>query len=140
MLVLDLFSPNSHFNPTSQSVLTGYDQPNAIVFLRDVTGPPTYYRMDSDTDVAGAWQPMLGTLEGLPDAGGLYNPLELRSYAAYWDTAKAHRNSVLYDLLGVKYTLAISSAIIANPKFTRVADGLQFVKLPKTSMLTRASS
>jgi hypothetical protein len=129
LLVLDLFSPNSHFNPTSQSVLTGYDQPNAIAFLRDVTGPPTYYRIDSDTDVAGVWQPMLGTLEGLPDAGGIYNPLELSSYAAYWDTAKAHRDSVLYDLLGVKYTLAISSAIIADPKFTRVADGLQFVKI-----------
>jgi hypothetical protein len=97
--------------------------------LREHTGPPAYYRFDSDTDVAEVWQPMIGTLNGMADAGGLYNPLELRSYAAYWNTAKTHRNTVLYDLLSVRYTLAISPSLISDPKFTHVADGENYVKV-----------
>ncbi|MGI8589077.1 MAG: YfhO family protein [Chloroflexia bacterium] len=129
LLVSDLFSPNSHFNPTSQDILRGYEQPGATAFLRDHTGPPNYYRIDSDTDVSVAWQPLLGTLEGIPDAGGLYNPLQLSSYANYWNTAKQHRDTVIYDLLSINYTLAISPSLISNPKFTQVAGGLNSVKI-----------
>ena len=120
LLVLDLFSPNSHFNPTGDDLLTGYAQPGALDLLRGGTGAPAYYRMDSDTDVAVVWQPLLGTLAGIPDAGGLYNPLELRRYSAYWDAAKTHRNTVLYDLLSVRYTLALSPTLISDPKFQRL--------------------
>ncbi|MDQ2806239.1 MAG: YfhO family protein [Chloroflexota bacterium] len=123
LLVLDLFSPNSHFNPTGDDLLTGYAQPDALDLLRSGTGAPAYYRMDSDTDVSPVWQPLLGTLAGIPDAGGLYNPLELRRYSVYWDAAKAHRNTVLYDLLSVRYTLALSPTLISDPKFQRVGTG-----------------
>ena len=120
LLVLDLFSPNSHFNPTGDDLLTGYAQPDALALLQSGTGAPAYYRIDSDTDVSPVWQPLLGTLAGVPDAGGLYNPLELRRYSAYWDAAKTHRNTVLYDLLSVRYTLALSPTLISDPKFQRV--------------------
>ncbi|HMA37558.1 MAG TPA: YfhO family protein, partial [Chloroflexia bacterium] len=133
LLVLDLFSPNSHFNPTSDPILRAYDQPQAIPFLQAHTGPPAYYRLDSDTDVSRVWQPLIGTLAAIPDAGGLYNPLQLQRYTAYWEAAKAHRNSVLYDLLSVKYTLALSRTIIADPKFTHVANGANGVQVAENA-------
>ncbi len=123
LLVLDLFSPNSHFNPTGEDLLTGYRQPGALDLVRAGTSAPTYERIDSDTDVSTVWQPLLGTLARIPDAGGLYNPLELRRYSAYWEAAKTHRNTVLYDLLSVRYTLALSPTLISDPKFRRVGAG-----------------
>ncbi len=123
LLILDLFSPNSHFNPTSTDILGGYEQPNAVAYLQQYTGPPDYYRIDSGTDVSPVWAPMLGTLAGIPDASGVYNPLELQRYATYWATAQAHVGSVLYDLLSIRYRLAVSPTLIADPKFTRVATG-----------------
>jgi hypothetical protein len=136
LLVIDLFSPNSHFNPTSTNILSGYNQANAIDYIKANTGPPDFYRMDSDTDVSAVWQPMLGTLVGVPDTGGVYNPLELRRYAAYWDAAKAdNRGSVLYNLLSVKYTAVLSPALVANPKFSFAVNGNQGVRVVENKLV-----
>jgi hypothetical protein len=136
LLVIDLFSPNSHFNPTSTDILSGYNQANAIDYIKENTGPPNFYRMDSDTDISAVWQPMLGTLVGVPDTGGVYNPLELRRYAAYWDAAKAdNRGSVLYNLLSVKYTAVLSAALVANPKFNFVVNGNQGVRVVENKLV-----
>ena len=123
LLILDFFSPNSHFNPTSTDILGGYEQPAAVPYLQQHAGPPDYYRIDSGTDVSPVWAPMLGTLAGIPDASGVYNPLELQRYATYWDTAQAHVGSVLYDSLSIRYRLAGAPTLIADPKFMRVATG-----------------
>jgi hypothetical protein len=60
LLVLDLFSPNSRFNPTTTNVTAGFEHPTAIALLQENTLDPTTgipLRVNSDTNVQDRWQP-----------------------------------------------------------------------------------
>jgi hypothetical protein len=107
LLVLDLFSPNSRFNPTTQDVLAGYQHFDARSILLDgtrdtPTGIPL--RMNSDTDAQGVWAPANALDMGnLYDTGGAFNPLRLERYERLWEEANRNPNTPLFDLTGAAY-------------------------------------
>jgi hypothetical protein len=102
LLVLDLFSPNSRFNPTTENVIAGYQHFDAINLLYKEsqdshTGLPL--RVNSDTDVQDVWQPSTAMLNRLfYDTGGAFNPLRPENYEYVWEVAKRNPDSPLYDL------------------------------------------
>ncbi len=152
LLVADLFAPNAAFNPTTTDLTTGYQNAALIGQLYNKgTGRGTAYRIDSDTgQVISVWQPSTGVLMEIPDAGGLYNPLTLQRYDRVWqrvktplenapDGVKDNRNSVWYDLLNIRYTVAISDDRPLGDKFHQVDSNAQGVRLYENSnVLPRA--
>src|SRR5207302_8396208 len=108
LLVLDLFSPNSTFNPTTADVLAGFKHYDAISILQRSTPDPRTgipLRVNSDTDVQSAWQPSTAVLPqyGLYETGGAWNPLKLERYSYLWDVAKSYPDTPLYDLTGAAF-------------------------------------
>lgn len=102
LLVLDIFSPNSRFNPTTENILAGYQHFDAISLLaRSSQDPRTGIplRVNSDTDVHDVWQPSTAMLSTLfYDTGGAFNPLRPENYEYVWEVAKANPDTPLYDL------------------------------------------
>jgi hypothetical protein len=103
LLVLDLFSPNSMFNPTTEDVTAGFKHADAYQFVRDNTadsrsGIPL--RVNSDTNVQKVWQPSSASLEDFYDTGGAWNPLKLERYDYLWNLANRYPDTPLYDLTG----------------------------------------
>jgi hypothetical protein len=102
LLVLDLFSPNSRFNPTTENILAGYQHYDAISLLRKNSPDPRTgipLRVNSDTDVQDVWQPSTGMLStDFYDTGGTFNPLKPENYEYVWEIAKRNPDSPLYDL------------------------------------------
>ena len=152
LLVADLFAPNAAFNPTTTDLTAGYQNANLIGLLYNKgTGRGTTARIDSDTgQVITVWQPATGVLMKIPDAGGLYNPLTLQRYDRVWqriktplqtapDGVKDNRNSVWYDLLNIRYTIAISEDRPIGVKFHEVDSDAQGVRLyENANMMPRA--
>ncbi len=112
LLVLDIFSPNSQFNPTTDNLLSGYQEFGARSTVYKQTRDPATgvpYRVDSDSDAQNVWQPSTALLvsedpEGkVYDAGGAFNPLKLQKYDYLWTIAKKNFDSPLYDLVGAKF-------------------------------------
>ncbi len=109
VLVLDLFSPNSAFNPTRRNILRGYQNFDTIAALAKGTQSDSVglqQRIDTDTNVHDIWQPstaLLVSAKGaytLYDTGGAFNPLQLERYNFLWNEAKSRTDSPLYDLFG----------------------------------------
>ena len=116
LLVLDIFSPNSRFNPTLTDVTSGFDHPGAIGFLQNATqdlrtGIPS--RVNSDTNVQDKWQPSNAVLYGLYDTGGAWNPLKLERYDYLWNIAKKSEDTPLYDLTGAAYEVISTTHVIS---------------------------
>ncbi|MEO8287262.1 MAG: YfhO family protein [Chloroflexota bacterium] len=131
LVVFDLFSPNSQFNPTTTDLLSGYKNFSAYSlvykFSRDpVTEIPL--RVDSDADAQDVWQPNTAMLVSadsdtkLYDTGGAFNPLKLRRYDYLWDTAKHSPDSPLYDLTGARYRVLAPSTVMTNTAKWRLAE------------------
>jgi hypothetical protein len=108
-LVLDLFSPNSLFNPTTRNILAGYQHFDAIAALARGTQSESVglqQRIDTGTNVQDVWQPstaLLVSAQGaytLYDTSGAFNPLQLERYGYLWGEARSHTDSPLYDLFG----------------------------------------
>jgi hypothetical protein len=123
VLVLDIFSPNSRFNPTTDNLLAGYEHYGArsliYKFTRDpVTNVPL--RSDGDADAQNAWQPSTPLLVSsdpevkMYDTGGAFNPLKLRRYDYLWDTAKSNFDTPLYDLPGARYRIVSPRTVLTN--------------------------
>jgi hypothetical protein len=142
LLVADLFAPNAAFNPTTTDLTAGYQNANLIGLLYNKgTGRGMNYRIDSDTgQVISVWQPSTGVVMEIPDAGGLYNPLTLQRTDRVWqrvktplenapDGVKDNRNSVWYDLLNIRYTIAISDDRPIGLKFHEIDSNAQGVRL-----------
>jgi hypothetical protein len=116
VLVLDIFSVNSRFNPTTTNILAGYQHYDAISLLYKSspdqrTGIPL--RVNSDTEVQDVWQPSTALLTGLfYDTGGAFTPLKLERYDHLWDVARRSPETPLYDLTGAAFE-------IASPVITR---------------------
>ena len=125
VLVLDLFSPNSRFNPTTQNVLAGYEHFDARAVLRKgtqetVVGIPL--RINSDTDAQGVWAPGnaldMGTLY---DTGGAFNPLRLERYERLWEVAREHPDGPLFDLTGARFeVLSDTARLEGEAKWERI--------------------
>ncbi len=102
LIVLDLFSATIGFNPTTDNLLAGFQQPAAEreLVARAAGGPP--FRVDTD-DISDRWQPSLAAIDGIESVSGAYNPLQLADYAALRERAQSSRSSALYGLLNVAY-------------------------------------
>jgi hypothetical protein len=116
LLVLDIFSPNSEFNPTTADVIAGFKNFDAISFLHKsdtggTVGIPQ--RLNSDTNVQDRWQPSSAMLFDLYDTGGAWNPLKLERYDHLWDVAKHYPDTPLYDLTGAAFQV-ISPTLTAH--------------------------
>ncbi|MCR4407392.1 MAG: YfhO family protein [Anaerolineae bacterium] len=120
--------------------VTGFDHPQVLEYLRS---DPNYFRVESAREAWGFWQPDFSLLHGLYDLGGLWNPLSLAAYDAfYWSVG---RDSPLYDLAGVKYLIALKSKPPGEEKFVLAFDGdpqvdvyLNTAALPRVLLVHRA--
>jgi hypothetical protein len=97
----------------------GFDHSQVVEFLRS---RPGFFRIDSRTDVWGAWQPDLALLAGLEDVSGVDNPLVIADMARYLE-GSGGRSTRLYDLLGVEYVLGSKTVTLDWNKFDLVFDG-----------------
>jgi hypothetical protein len=138
LLVLDLFSPNSLFNPTTDNLLKGYQdfgaRSTAFKMTRDPkTGVP--YRLDSDADALDVWQPSTSLLMSadaesqMYDTGGAFNPLKLKRYDYLWTIAKGNFDSPLYDLLGARVRVVSASTTLTNTLKWSLLDDYKGFKL-----------
>ena len=102
LIVFDLFSATIGFNPTTDNLQAGFQQPAARreLMTRTASNPP--FRIDTD-DITDRWQPSLAAIDGVDSVSGAYNPLQLADYAALRERAQSSRSSALYGLLNVAY-------------------------------------
>jgi len=102
LIIFDLFSATIGFNPTTDNLLAGFQQPAAEreLIARTASSPP--FRIDTD-DSSDRWQPSLAAIDGIDSVAGAYNPLQLADYAALRERAQSSRSSALYSLLNVAY-------------------------------------
>jgi len=120
--------------------LTGFDHPQVLAYLRS---DPNYFRVESAREALGVWQPDFSLLHGLYDLGGLWNPLSLAAYDAfYWSVG---RDSPLYDFTGVKYLITRKDRPPGEGKFILAFDGdpqvdiyLNTAALPRVLLVHRA--
>lgn len=116
LMVVDLFAANQGMNLGNQDVTTGFEHPQIIDFLkREARG----YRIDTMTDIGDTWQPSTGLIAGVDDIMGIYNPMLLADYKAYWESLGS-RSVPGYDLLGVKYVVAKKDVTLDWNKFRPV--------------------
>ncbi|MDY7040388.1 MAG: YfhO family protein, partial [Chloroflexota bacterium] len=100
LVAVDLVGLGMNVEVGDYDPLSGFDHPEALAYLH---AGPNYFRVESGREVLGVWQPDFSLLHGLYDFGGLWNPLSLAAYDAfYWSVG---RDSPLYDLAGVKYLI-----------------------------------
>ncbi len=131
LLVVDLFSPNSNFNPTTSDLLSAFKNFNSYsVVMKQTRDPITKipYRVDSDADAQDVWQPSTALLEaadganGMFDTGGAFNPLKLRRYDYVWGIAKTNPDSPLYDLSGTRFRIVAASTVMTNTAKWKLAE------------------
>ena len=132
LLVLDIFSPNSLFNPTTDNLLSGFQQFTARTVTYKLTRDKTTnipYRVDSDSNAQDQWQPSTALLMSaedpevqMYDTGGAFNPLKLRRYDYLWGVAKDNFDSPLYDLAGARMRVVSSSTILTNTQKWKPSD------------------
>ncbi|HLI50595.1 MAG TPA: YfhO family protein, partial [Thermomicrobiaceae bacterium] len=132
LVVLDLFGATASFNPApSGSDLTaGFRHQQAVDFLRAQTAKGGLFRIDVDT---ASWQPNLAAIVGLDDIGGLYDPMQLKSYDQARSAVASNRTLPLYDLLAARYLVTDANAKSPGSSFHKVLqtdDGLTIWENP----------
>ena len=140
LVAVDLVGLGMNVEVCDYDPLTGFDHPQVLSYLRS---DPNYFRVESAREALGVWQPDFGLLHGLYDLGGLWNPLSLAAYDAfYWSVG---RDSPLYDLAGVKYLIALKDRPPGEEKFVLAFDGdpqvdvyLNTAALPRVLLVHRA--
>lgn len=118
LIVVDLFSANAGFNPTTEEVLTGYGHPEVVRFLK-AGADQELARVDSVTNVWDAWQPDATLLYQLDDVMGIFNPMLLADYNVYWE-ALGSRSTPAYDILNARYVVAHKDVVLDWDKFRPV--------------------
>jgi hypothetical protein len=119
LVFVDLASTGAYTDLGQKPPTAGFDHPQAVAFLQ---GDPDFFRIDSRTDVWGAWQPDLAMLAGLYDVSGVDNPLVVADVVRYWE-GLGGRSTRLYDLLGVRYVLGSKEVALDWDKFSLAFDG-----------------
>jgi hypothetical protein len=131
LLMLDLFSPNSAFNPTTNDLLSGYKNFDAYAAIFKQSRDPVTkipMRLDSDADAQDVWQPSTALLASadadtkLYDTGGAFNPLKLKRYDYLWDVARHNPDSPLYDLTGARFRIVSPSTVMTNTAKWQLAE------------------
>ena len=102
LVIFDLFSATAGFNPTTDNLLAGFQQPTARQELRARTATAPPFRVDTD-DISDRWQPSVAAIDGVDSVSGAYNPLQLADYATFRERAQSSRSSAIYGLLNVAY-------------------------------------
>lgn len=124
LLVFDLFSARSGFNPLPGDVASGFNHPDTAAFLKQ-QDPSGQYRLDDSVGtVQQAWQANTAQVYGLADVRGVFNPLQLAAYETFWNAVtssqKDFRAVPAYNLLGAKYVLARSKEDPTGSQFKLV--------------------
>jgi hypothetical protein len=140
LVAVDLVGLGMNVEVCNYDPLAGFDHPEVLDHLHS---DPNYFRVESAREALGFWQPDFSLLHGLYDLGGLWNPLSLAAYDAfYWSVG---RDSPLYDLAGVKYLIALKSKPPGEGKFVLAFDGdpqvdvyLNTAALPRVLLVHRA--
>ena len=140
LAAVDLVGLGMNVEVCDYDPLTGFDHPQVLDYLRS---DPNYFRVESAREAWGFWQPDFSLLHGLYDLGGLWNPLSLAAYDAfYWSVG---RDSPLYDLAGVKYLITLKDKPPGERKFVLAFDGdprvdvyLNTAALPRVLLVHRA--
>ena len=101
LLYFDLSATGAYVDISPDDPTAGFQQQPILDFLRQDTD---LFRIDTNTDLAGLWQPDTAAMAGLQDVGGVANPLLLASFARYWENTGG-RDTRAYDALNVKYVL-----------------------------------
>ncbi|MDP2659782.1 MAG: YfhO family protein [Dehalococcoidia bacterium] len=116
VIVVDLFSAGWMYNTTPQNILEGFNQPQVIRFLQ---ADEDNFRIDSATNVYDAWQPGTNLNNLIGDVQGLFNPMMLADFSAYWNSMGS-RSSSSYDLLNAKYIVAHKDVVLDWSKYKPV--------------------
>ncbi|MBN9393198.1 MAG: YfhO family protein [Chloroflexi bacterium] len=124
LLVFDLFSARSGFNPVVGDAASGFNHPDTATFLKQ-QDPTGQYRLDDSVGtIQQAWQANTAQVYGLQDVRGVFNPLQLASYETFWNAVtssqKDFRAVPAYDLFGAKYVLARSKEDPTGAQFKMV--------------------
>jgi len=102
LVLLDLFSVTSPFNPTSDDLMVDFRHPEVVTFLQQESSRSGPWRILSLTI---KWQPSAAAVHGLEDAGGLFDPMQPAASARALDCARAAPARALLDLLNVRFVL-----------------------------------
>jgi hypothetical protein len=125
LLFCDLAATGAYIDICASDPTSGFDHPAIVAYLR---ADPALFRIDSDTGIAGRWQPDAAALHGLQDIGGIANPLALRSVQDYL-ASTGGRASSRYDLLNVKYVLVGEGVPLPDGAFERMLGPEQGLEL-----------
>jgi hypothetical protein len=137
LVIFDLFSATAGFNPTTDNLLAGFQQPAARQELRARTATMPPFRVDTD-DISDRWQPSVAAIDGVDSVSGAYNPLQLADYATLRERAQSSRASALYGLLNVAYVgLPAEKAAPADWQKAFTGDKVTFYQ-PSRTPLPRA--
>ncbi len=141
LLGLDLIALGHWIEVEWNSPMPGFAEGSAA--LEYIQSDPGLHRIDI---AQGVWQPNLPQMEGLYAIRGVYNPLQLASYAAYMGSL-GFRGSTLYNLLGVKYVIGgkgepPADTTIIVPVFDQDPDVTVFLNtlaLPRVNVVYNAT-
>jgi hypothetical protein len=140
LVAVDLVGLGMNVEVCNYDPLAGFDHPEVLSYLRSDSN---YFRVESAREALGVWQPDFSLLHGLYDLGGLWNPLSLAAYDAfYWSVG---RDSPLYDLAGVKYLISRKDKPPGEGKFVLAFGGdpqvdvyLNTAAVPRVLLVHRA--
>ncbi len=116
LVLLDLFSATSTFNPTPVDLVVHFRHPEVVDFLYRATQEEGPWRLLALTIL---WQPSAAAVHDLEDAGGLFDPMQPAAYARVLDCARSAPERPLLDLLNVRYLLTRTDDGTFSPHFTK---------------------
>ncbi len=116
LVLLDLFSATSTFNPTSDDLVVHFRHPEVVDFLYRATQEEGPWRLLALTIL---WQPSAAAVHDLEDAGGLFDPMQPAAYARALECARTAPERPLLDLLNVRYLLTRTDDGTFSPFFTK---------------------
>ncbi|MBI4319517.1 MAG: YfhO family protein [Chloroflexi bacterium] len=135
LIVVDLFSANGRYNPTTDDVTAAYRHPEIVDFLRN---QPVRGRVDTVTGIWDIWQPDTSLLGGIDDVMGIYNPMLLADFNRYWENLGS-RSVPGYDMLNARYVIARKDVTLDWAKFKpALMDVSQLNVYENTTALPRA--
>ncbi|GBD19143.1 hypothetical protein HRbin27_01647 [bacterium HR27] len=107
LVVLDLFSVTSPFNPTPEDLMVDFRHPEIVEYLRQATTETGPWRFLALTI---RWQPSAAAVHDLEDAGGLFDPMQPAAYARVLECARSAPGRGVLDLLNVRFVLTRTEA------------------------------
>lgn len=135
IIVVDLFSANSGYNPTTEDILAGFEHREVVQYLKEQREPA---RVDSVTNIWDVWQPDITLLNQIDDVQGIFNPMLLADYNTYWENLGS-RSTPAYDLLNAKYVVARKDVTLDWQKFRPVVTDAPLVNVyENTKAMPRA--